>query len=284
MSDLRTLSTGEFPPLLNEIPDKPASLYIRGSLPPQNHKLLAVVGSRRMSRYGKDACEHLIQGLRGYSISIVSGLALGIDATAHQAALDADLHTIAVPGSGIDNASLYPRSNTHLAQKILEQGGALLSEETPGTRAAPYLFPKRNRVMAGMSHAVLVIEAGEKSGTLITAKLATEYNRDLLTVPHSIFSDSGAGGHIFMKIGAAPTRTSRDILAVLGIDEEKKNEDRKPLSPLEQKVINTLSSPLPRDELIRTLGIKTAEANALLLKMELEGLIQETLGEIRKTI
>lgn len=220
MREIRTLSRAEFPALLPEIPDAPQSLYIRGELSPKENKLLAVVGSRRMSQYGKDACEHLIQGLAGYPISIISGLALGIDAAAHQAALTLGLHTIAVPGSGIDDASIYPRSNQGLAHNILEAGGALLSEELPGTKSAPYMFPKRNRIMAGMSHAVLVIEAREKSGTLITAKLTAEYNRELLIVSHSIFSEGGEGGHIFLRLGATPVRNVQDILETLGLDEK----------------------------------------------------------------
>jgi len=282
MGDIRMLNESDFPPLLREIPDAPHSLYMRGELPPEGHKFLAVVGSRRMSRYGKDACEHLIRSLAGQPVSIVSGLALGIDATAHRAALNANLHTIAVPGSGVDDTSLYPRTNVRLAQEILQKGGALLSEEAPGTRAAAWMFPKRNRIMAGMSHATLVIEASEKSGTLITAKLSVDYGRELLIVPHSIFSDGGAGGHVFMKLGGAPVRTASDILDILGI-EKTQNGASFQLAPEEQKVIDFLSSPFPRDELIRALGIPASEANALLLGMELKGLIQETLGEIRKS-
>lgn len=221
MSDIRVLNKSEFPPLLNEIPDAPQSLYIRGSLPPNNHKLLAVVGSRRMSNYGKDACEHLIQGLSDQPISIISGMALGIDATAHQAALRAGLHTIAVLGSSVDDASIHPRTNYGLAQDILKAGGALISESAPGFTPRPESFPKRNRIVTGMSHATLIIEAGEKSGTLITARLTTEYDRELLIVSHSIFSDGGAGGHIFMKLGAAPVRSAEDILEALGLDEEE---------------------------------------------------------------
>lgn len=283
MSEIRVLSEPEFPPLLKEIPDKPHSLYIRGELAPEDNKLLAVVGSRRMSRYGKDACEYLIAGLAGAPVSIISGLALGIDAVAHQAALRAGLHTVAVLGSGVDDRVLYPRTNVRLAHDILHAGGALISEEEPTFQARPESFPKRNRIVTGMSHATLIIEAGERSGTLITAKLTTEYNRELLIVPHSIFSDSGAGGHIFMKIGGAPVRSAADILEVLEIERHPAEANLR-LTSEEKKVIEVLSSPLPRDELIRTLNIPISEANALLLGMELKGLIQETLGEVRKNI
>lgn len=279
---IRQIGPEEFPPLLNEIPDVPKSLYIRGALPPVKHKLLAVVGSRRMSRYGKDACEHLIQSLSGKPISIISGLALGIDATAHRAALNAGLHTIAVFGSGVDDESIGPRTNFSLAQDILKAGGAFISEEVPGFKARPESFPKRNRIVTGMSHGTLIVEAGEKSGTLITAKLTSEYNRELLIVQHSIFSDSGAGGHIFLKIGATPVRSASDILEALEIDGEGAGVSAATLTPEEQKVIDAISSPLPRDELIRSLELSTAEANALLLSMELKGFVKETMGEIRK--
>lgn len=283
MSDIRLLKEEEFPPLLREIPDGPKQLYLRGALPSPNHKCLAVVGSRRMSTYGKDACEYLIRGLSGYPISIVSGLALGIDATAHKAALDANLHTLAIPGSGVSDAVLYPRSNYRLGQTILENGGGIMSEEEPDFKARIESFPKRNRIMAGMCHATLLIEAGERSGTMITARLTTEYNRELLVVPHSIFADGGSGGHVFLKLGASPIRSAEDILEVLGFEKDTTKTNHS-LNPDEEMVIEKLSSPMPRDELIRALGMKTNDANVLLLQMELKGLIQETLGEIRKNI
>ena len=133
-------------------------------------------------------CKHLIEGLRGYPIVIVSGLAYGADAAAHRAALEVGLPTVAVPGSGLDWDILYPRANVGLAREILKAGGALLSEEEPETKAADWTFPKRNRVMAGLSRATLIIEAKELSGSLITARLTVEYNRELLVVPGSIFS------------------------------------------------------------------------------------------------
>lgn len=215
---MRTLAPNEFPPLLAEIPKPPSVLYIEGTLPPPTTTYLTVVGSRKVSRYGRDACEHLIQGLSGYPISIVSGLALGIDGIAHEAALKARLHTVAIPGSGLSEKVLYPRTHLSLAKEIVKAGGALLSECEPEEPAAPYQFPKRNRLLAGISSATLIIEATEKSGTLITAKYASDFNRDLMIVPHSIFSESGSGGHLFMRLGAAPVRTPEDILEILQIE------------------------------------------------------------------
>ncbi len=283
MVEIKKLKPQNFPALLSEINDPPETLYLRGSLPPPETKLLAVVGSRRMSRYGQDACEHLIAGLAGYPISIVSGLALGIDGVAHKAALAAGLHTIAVPGSGLSEEVLYPRAHLTLSRNIIDAGGALLSEMEPDEPAAPYTFPKRNRIMAGMSHAVLIIEAGLKSGTLITARLATEYNRELLIVPHSIFSEGGAGGHLFMGLGARPVRSADDILDVFDMKKEETKRSVE-LTPEEERVFEILSAPMPRDELIRALGVSTGSANVLLTQMEIRGIITESMGEIRKNI
>ncbi|MFA5876860.1 MAG: DNA-processing protein DprA [Candidatus Paceibacterota bacterium] len=283
MVEIKKLKPQNFPELLSEINDPPETLYLRGVLPPPETKLLAVVGSRRMSRYGQDACEHLIAGLAGYPISIVSGLALGIDGVAHKAALTAGLHTIAVPGSGLSEEALYPRAHLMLSRNILDSGGALLSEMEPDEHAAPYTFPKRNRIMAGMSHAVLIIEAGLKSGTLITARLATEYNRELLIVPHSIFSEGGAGGHLFMGLGAKPVRNADDILDVFDMKKEETKRSVE-LTPEEERVFEILSAPMPRDELIRTLGVSTGSANVLLTQMEIRGIITESMGEIRKNM
>lgn len=279
----RKLAKDEHPALLSEIPQPPQTLYVRGTLPPPETKLVAVVGSRAMSPYGKQACEYLIKGLAGYPVAIVSGLALGVDGAAHRAALDAGIPTVAVPGSGLDDSVLYPRNHFSLAQEILKAGGALLSEFEPMWKPRPESFPQRNRIMAGMSHAVVIIEAGVKSGTLITARMAADYGRELLIVPHSIFSEDGSGGHLFMKLGAAPVRGPEDILEALGIERNEKNADI-PLNESERKVVDALKNPLPRDELLRALNMKTADANVLLASMELRGIIAESGGEVRKLI
>ena len=215
---IRTLAPEEFPSLLHEIPDAPHALNCRGTLPSPDLKLLAVVGSRKHTSYGTQVVEHLIAGLRGYPIGIVSGLALGIDSLAHTAALQNDLYTIAVPGSGLDDSVLYPHSHLPLAHTILESGGGLLSEYDHTFAATPWSFPQRNRIVTGMSNATLLIEAGEKSGTLISARLASDYNREVLAVPGDIFSENSRGVHQFLKLGATPITHAEDILAALGID------------------------------------------------------------------
>src|SRR4051812_17012803 len=202
MDELTLLSAEQFPRLLNEIPDRPKRLFVRGELPSDEYKFLAVVGSRACTPYGRQAVTHLIDGLRGYPIVIVSGLAYGADAEAHKAALKAGLPTVGVPGSGLDWDVLYPRANVGLAKEILKAGGALLSEFKPDMKAADYTFPQRNRIMAGLCKATLIIEAKEKSGSLITARLAADFNRDVLVVPGQIFSAESKGTHQFLRLGA----------------------------------------------------------------------------------
>ncbi len=283
MLPLTKLSFELFPKRLKEIPDPPEKLYLRGNLPPEECKHLCVVGSRKYSEYGRQAVEKLITGLRGYPVVIVSGLALGIDSIAHRAALDTGLLTIAVPGSGLDPKVLYPSSHAQLADKIVEAGGALISEFEPSFQAEPWSFPQRNRIMAGLSDAVLVAEAELKSGTLITSKYATEYNRDVLTIPGSIFSQTSAGPHMLIRLGATPIASSSELLSALGFETtnyELKTNNYSDCSPEEKKIIALLQTPLPRDELIRALGMATRDANALLSIMEIKGLIKEMMGEI----
>ena len=215
---IRQLESSAYPKGLAHIPEPPNRLWMRGAFPPEGHKYLAVVGSRELSDYGKEACEMLIAGLKGHPITIVSGLALGADACAHQAALDAGLHTVAVPGSGLDDSVIGPRTNLKLAQDILAAGGALLSENEPLHVPKPQDFPSRNRIMVGMADAVLVIEASEQSGTLITARLAAEYNRDLLCVPHRITDPHGVGPHQFIRLGATLVANPAHILEALSLD------------------------------------------------------------------
>lgn len=279
---LKLLAREGFPSLLREIPDAPKQLYLRGDLPSFDRKWLAIVGSRTMTSYGQQACEYLISGLSGYPIVIVSGLAFGVDAQAHRSALDAGLPTVSVPGSGLGWDTLYPRSHVKLAKEILEKGGALVSEEEPDTEAREYTFPRRNRVMVGLSHATLVIEAKEKSGSLITAKLAAEYDRELLVLPGSIFSENSKGTHQFLRLGATAVTSPQDILQALGIVPSAKDAaSREDLSADELRVVELVASPIPRDELIRSLELPTSEANILLSTMELKGIIVEELGVVR---
>ena len=286
--EIRTINPAEIFPLTSEMPDAPSELFACGTLPSPETKLLTVVGSRSYTNYGSDACEELIAGLAGYDIAIVSGLALGIDAIAHRAAIRAELPTIAVPGSGLSPEVLYPASHRGLAEDIVAKGGVLISELPSDTRAAQWTFPKRNRIMAGMAHATLIIEAGERSGTLITARLALDYNRELLVVPHSIFSEGAQGSNRLLRQGAAPAIDSSDILRALGFDPEvgdgRKSTSNTPADlPVPQlKLLSLLTEPLSRDELIRTSELPTTDANIALSALEIKGFIKESMGLVRR--
>ena len=276
------------PLLLREIPRPPNRLYYRGdflSLVSERHeenspKFLCVVGSRHPTNYGQTACEHLIAGLAGHNIVIVSGLAFGIDSIAHRAALKAGLKTIAVPGSGLDWNENYPKNHFGLAQEIIENDGALVSPFAPQFKAAYYSFPERNRIMAGLSHATLVVEAREKSGTLITSKLATEYNRDVGAVPGSIFSENSFGSHMLIHLGAMPICNTDDLLQLLGIKTENKqldflskNLDEKNLDKNERLIAKILKSPLTLDELVEHSGLSMQEINIALSGLEIMKLV-----------
>ncbi len=269
------VSSGELPALLREIPQPPVSLNYRGVLPPREITLLSVVGSRKYTSYGKQVADELIGGLKNYPIGIVSGLALGIDSLAHEAALKNNLYTLAIPGGGLGDDVIYPATHKNLARRILEAGGGLLSEYASDFKATDWSFPQRNRLVAGISRATLLIEAAEKSGTLITARMTADYNRELLVVPGSIFSKTSVGVHQFLKLGATPVTCAEDILTVLGIEEMSVGaaKPRPPLNPQQETVLNFLNEPRHRDELIRLLNMNTAQATQLLMIMELNNML-----------
>lgn len=282
--EIKKLKKQDWPESILEINDPPKQLYYRGEKPNWNSTFLTVVGSRRCSQYSKDVCEKLILGLRGYDITIVSGLALGIDGLAHKIALETNLKTISVPGSGIDDSVLYPRINKGLAQQILKSGGTLLSEFDPKEPANRWTFPQRNRIMAGLAKAVLIIEATEKSGTLITARLALDYNREVCVVPASIFSHHAIGSNRLLRQGATAITSSQDLLRTLGF-----NSDIKPIhsqlnlsdcSKEEKQILELLKEPKERNELIQQSRLTASQTNIILSSMEIKGLIKETLGKI----
>lgn len=279
--DIRELKRTEWSKQLLEIPQLPERLWIRGTLPEAGTKFLAVVGSRAMTRYGQEACEKLITGLAGYPISIISGLALGVDACAHKAALAAGLHTIAIPGSGLDDSVISPRTNLGLAKEILKAGGALISEQEPMHKPWLKEFPSRNRLMVGMSDAVLIVEAGQKSGTLITARLASEYNRELLCIPHRIGDPHAFGPHLFIRLGATLVTEPLHILEALGIPpREAASRGGVPtdLEEAELEIWDMLTEPKTRDEILRAGGAGAGELLTSLVALELRGLIKEEFG------
>lgn len=283
---IRSLLPEEYPELIREIPQPPKQLRYEGELPRAGNKLLAVVGSRKFSAYGREVCESLIAGLAEEPVTIVSGLALGIDSIAHRAALRCGLQTLALPGSGLDRSVIHPRSHASLADEIVENGGGLISEYDDTMPAGVWAFPRRNRIMAGMCHATLVIEAEKKSGTLITSRLATEYNREVGVVPGPIYSPTSEGPHMLIRLGAALIRDHNDLLELLGLkrkDEAPTLLDIEDLTGEEKIFIKLLESPQDRNELIRKSKLDTGSASAILSLLEIKGLITEELGEVRKT-
>lgn len=285
--DIRELPKSEFPKALLEIPQPPKKLWLLGELPPQDATYLCVVGSRKFTSYGKDACEKIISGLKGHPVVIVSGLAVGMDSIAHKTAIKTGLRTLTFPGSGLSDRALFPQVNVKLKKEILEAGGAMLSEFEPEMKAEYWTFPMRNRLMAGISKAVLIVEAEEKSGTMITARLATDYNRELLSVPGSIFSPTSKGTNKMIRLGATPATCAEDVLIALGFEVDEKNMQKslfEDARPEEKAVLKILLEPLERNELIKRMKLPIGEANALLSVMEIKGLIREELGEIRSVI
>ena len=288
---IRKLLEKEFPKPLLEIPQPPKELWICGQWPEEieDQVYLCVVGSRRFTSYGREACEKIIDGLKGYPIVIVSGFAMGIDTIAHKSAIKNNLKTIVFPGSGLSNEAMYPKTNVRMIEEIVNSGGCLISEFDPNFKATQWSFPMRNRLMAGLCKATLIIEAEEKSGTLITARLATEYNRDVLAIPGSIFSQSSKGTNKLIRQGAAPVTSAEDVLEALGFELPNDNESIQKrqqklfedLSPEEKMVLDFLREPIERDDLIRAMKMPTQNANSILSIMEIKGLIKEELGEIR---
>ncbi len=292
LQNIKTITEYEYPYLLKQISQLPEMMEIIGNLPPETAKYLCVVGSRSYSSYGKEACEKLISGLADYPIVIVSGLALGIDSVAHESALRAGLKTIAFPGSGLDIYVLYPTQHINLARRIVESGGTLLSPFKRNQGATLWTFPLRNRLMAGMCHATLIIEAGEKSGTLLTANNALEFGRDVLVIPSSIFLPSSKGSNRLLREGATAVTSSQDILEALGFDNEstsvtsseKNVKNQKLFEPNltqdEKNILDKLTAPAQRDELIRDSRLPAGFVNAILTELELKGVITEKQGMI----
>ncbi len=265
----------QYPPLLKVMEDRPYVLFVRGQL--QNlTPSLAVVGSRKASEYGLNVIKKLIPEVVDAGVSIISGLATGIDSAAHQAALKAGGHTVAVLGFGIGQADLgHARSKHALAESIVESGGALVSEYLPGTPGNTFTFPLRNRIIAGLSKATLIIEARAGSGSLITADCSQQVGREIMVVPQPIFSLSGIGANDKIKEGAHPVTSAQDILEILKISQPKKSTVTTPeYNPLETAILALLLvCPQDRDQLARELALNPVTLGAVLTNLELNGAI-----------
>jgi len=265
-----------YPSRLKEIYDYPPILYIRGSLLPEDEWCLAVVGTRRATVYGRQVTEEIVADLAQNKITIVSGLAKGIDSVAHHSALEAGGRSIAVFGCGLD--IVYPSENANLARSIIQQG-ALISEYPLGTRPKADNFPRRNRIMSGLSLGVLITEAGETSGAMITAHLALEQNREVFAIPGSILSPASRGTNRLIQEGAKLVRDYTDILEELNLTAVAHQMEMKeviPSSDTESLLLKQLSAePSHIDEVCRSSGLPMSTVSSTLAMMELKGLVKQ---------
>jgi DNA processing protein len=270
-----TIYDKKYPKLLSQIYDSPAVLYVKGEINVLNSVSLAIVGSRKYSDYGKSACYDLAKDCAQNNLTIVSGLALGIDTFAHQAAVDCQKPTIAVLGCGVDQ--VYPASNNFLAKKILEFGGAIISEFPPGTAPFKQNFPARNRIIAGLSSGVLVIEAAESSGALITAYQGLEYNREIFAVPGNINSPTSAGTNKLIKEGAVLVSNANDILVALNLESNSDGSKQVfcPEGEHEIKVCEILSKGIRTvDEIIKESNLNVISLSTALTMLEMKNIVQ----------
>ncbi|OHA16588.1 MAG: DNA protecting protein DprA [Candidatus Taylorbacteria bacterium RIFCSPHIGHO2_02_FULL_45_28] len=314
-----TITPYQYPELLQQIRPLPKQLYVAGTIPPDDQIFLCVIGSRMHSAYGKEACRKIILGLHGQPVVIVSGMAVGIDSIAHEAALEAGLKTVAFPGSGLSSQTLYPPSRRNLAERILNSGGALISSFQPEQAGTIWTFPYRNRLMAGISHATLIIEGRQGSGTLGTATYATELGRDVMIVPGSIFSELSYGPLLLMKEGASPVTSAEDVLHELDFVRErlakversperlaatlakmKKREETRlagktaiqgpqvdisqlVLSGEERTVYECLrDKPLPATDIMERLSMPVSIFNITVSELEMKGLVAQESGRYKK--
>ncbi len=272
-----THENDEFPELLKQVYDPPFCLFIRGKIPQDSYNL-AVVGTRKFTPYGKQITQELITPLSHQGITIVSGLARGIDSIAHEATLSSGGTTIAVLGSGINDRHVYPSAHRDLAKQIVDSGGAVISEYPPGALPNKYTFPRRNRIIAGMSLGTLVIEARKKSGALITADYALDHGRDVFAIPHNLTAQTGDGPNNLIKSGAKLVTTHEDILDALNLQDIAQyvtNKEILPNSPQETKILEFLTrEPTHVDELIKQSHMPSQEVNATLTMMEMKGKIK----------
>lgn len=264
----------DYPISLTTIHDPPEVLFVRGNLPNTN-TCIAVVGTRKPSEYGLQSLKRLIAPVIHAGIPIISGMALGTDAFAHELALEMNGYTCAVLGSGIDDASLYPPRNRPLGQRIIQGGGGLVSEFPPGTKPRREYFPIRNRIIAGLVRAVVVIEAALDSGTLITAGIANENGREVLAVPGSIWSDLSAGTHKLIQTGSRLCRDAQDIFDALALDRVEtcaKTQESLPLTPDERSLFEELRVPQTADELVHSTDWSIGRVQQALSLLELKQL------------
>ncbi|MBO6525114.1 MAG: DNA-protecting protein DprA [Balneolaceae bacterium] len=287
-----TIADSEYPPHLKQIYDPPALFWLKGNPEALSKPGIGVIGTRHATSYGKKTAEKLSKALGEQGLCIFSGLAHGIDAISHKAALDVKAPTVAVLGSGIDN--LYPRENADLANRIVKEGGAVITEFPLGTAPDAGNFPVRNRIVSGMSLGVLVVESGIKGGSMITADLALDQNREVFAVPHSLDNLSGSGCNYLIKTGAAKlVQTVDDILEELPIDQGETSSSTKKelpspklwkdeeLDELSKKVCEFLESGEAQiDAIADELELNTSQLLVTLLQLEMRELVVQKVGKV----
>lgn len=270
----------DMPHVLKHIHDPPEVLFVRGELP--HAPAIACVGTRQITPYGRHMIKELIPPLARAGLCLVSGLALGVDGLVHEETLRADGLTLALLATGLDDLSIYPHEHTRLARTILDKGGCLLSESPPGTPGLKHLFPLRNRLIAGLTLATLVIEAAPESGSLITAKLALEENREVLAVPGPVWSAQSEGTNHLLKSGAKVCTSAQDVLDALCLDRPDLIAEARrelPLSLEEQELFAYLSQPIHIDALSALAKCSVAHVSSQLSLLELKGLAQHLGGQ-----
>jgi DNA processing protein len=281
--DVLTIKDEAYPPQLKEIASAPPVLYLRGDQNVLSNKSIAIVGSRKFTEYGRRVTENITRDLVRAGLTIVSGLALGIDGIAHRAALDAGAVTSAVLGTGIDDPTIYPREHFNLAKRIIENGGALITEQPPRTPSLKQNFPARNRIMSGLALGTLVIEAAECSGSLITANFALEQNREVFAVPGDIFSPQSTGSNLLIKKGAKLVTSATDILEEFSLSHSQPKLPLKIFEPKtdEEKTLWKILSnePLHIDKISKLTKLDTATVASLLSALEIEGAVKNIGGQ-----
>jgi DNA processing protein len=265
-----------YPQRLREIEQPPPVLYLRGELSAEDDWAVAIVGSRRVTPYGRQVTEEIASFLAANGVTVVSGLARGVDALAHKAALKAGGRTLAVLGSGVDR--IYPPENRALAELIFERG-AVMSDYAPGTPPEASNFPPRNRIISGLSMAVVVVEAGETSGALITAEFAAEQGREIFAVPGNILAPQSKGTNKLIQQGALPLLSADDIMQALNltrVGQHKAARKALPADAVEAKLLTTIGEePLHVDEIRNQTGLPVEKVSATLVMMELKGMVRQ---------
>jgi DNA processing protein len=272
--DILIFPDENYPLLLKEIPDPPGVLYVRGKIEPVDEVAIAVVGSRKYTSYGERATEKIVTPLAHQKITIISGLALGIDTLAHKAALAAGGRTIGVLGCGLDN--IYPTTNIRLADQIIQDRGAIISEFPLGTPSYPSNFPIRNRIIAGLSLGTVVVEGAIESGSLITARAALDYNREVFSIPGSIFSETSEGPNRLIQMGAKAVLDAKDILTELNLNDNLAESEARLIiadTKEEEILLRLLKHPRLVDELITESKLPPPLVNATLIMLEMKGAV-----------